>query len=179
MIGSERALIIDASTDMLLVMAGESTTGGKISVRVGVDRLRTAASPFLVKPRPPVDDVSAAGAPRFLPRSAAGNSAGPTRRISPCSSSWPTRAIQNPDEAIKSRAVSATELIANCTQANVWWKEGVVQPHIVATMSFSNWLKLPNPDRILFLARRRHPGGAPRSVHVDAAAAVVARARPS
>src|SRR6188472_1335038 len=51
LIGGVHSLIIDASPDVLVVMAGESTTGGTISVRVG-STTRTAASPFQVQPRP-------------------------------------------------------------------------------------------------------------------------------
>ena len=146
-IGVARALVIDASANELLVMAGESTTGGTLSVRVG-PTTQTAASPFQLKPRPAVDDVSAAGAPRFYHGPQPGTPQ-TNKANQPVLVLLAHASDQNPDEPPKSPAVLRNELIANCTEANRWWREASFNRTSWA-MSFSNWLKLPNPDSFYF-----------------------------
>jgi hypothetical protein len=146
-IGTERALVIEAVGDTLIVMVGEATTGGAVTVRVGTNST-TAAQSFRLLPRPAYDDISASGAPRFFhgPQNGTPQTNLPNQ---PVLVLLVHATDQNPDEPGKSRAALRSELIANCGQADRWWREASFN-RTSWKMSFSDWLALPGSDSFYF-----------------------------
>src|SRR5258708_23532076 len=68
-INGERALIIDAASGQLTVLAGEGTTTGLLTVTASSNSGCRSIEQFVVLPYPAAADAAAAGAPRFLHRS--------------------------------------------------------------------------------------------------------------
>jgi len=146
-IGAERAIVIDATSNMLTVLVGEATTTGALKVTVGSDS-GTAAEPFQVLPRPAFDDISAAGPPRFFhgPQSGTPQT---NNANQPVLVLFAHANDQKPDDPGKPRATLRNELIAKCGEANRWWREASFNRTSWA-MTFSDWLALPNSDNFYF-----------------------------
>ena len=108
----------------------------------------TAAGVFQVLPRPAFDDISLAGPPRFFHGPQKGTPKTNTSN-QPVLVLFAHAKDQNPDEPLKTAAVLRNELIAKCGEANRWWQQASFN-RTSWTMTFSNWLALPNPDNFYF-----------------------------
>jgi hypothetical protein len=146
-IGGERAIVIDATPALLTAMAGEATKTGAVTVAVA-GKTATASAVFQVLPRPAFDNIAVAGPPRFFhgPQKGTPKTNTPNQ---PVLVLFAHAKDQSPDEPMKTAAVLRNELIAKCGEANRWWQQASFN-RTSWTMTFSNWLTLPNPDNFYF-----------------------------
>ncbi len=146
-INGERALIIDAASGQLTVLAGEGTTTGLLTVTASSNSATTIEQ-FVVLPYPAAADAAAAGAPRFLhgPQSGTPQT---NKNDQPILVLLAHVFDQSPDDPDKPRNILRDELISRCDQANRWWKEASFG-RTSWKMSFSDWLALPQNDAFYF-----------------------------
>ena len=141
------AIIIESASDQLLVLAGEATTGGPLTVTVNSKTID--AGIFEVLPFPLLEDPTQAGAPRFFHGPMAGT---PQTNVA----NQPVLVLLTfPEDhdpgGVAASTAARNDLIDRCDQAAQYWDE-VSYGSTTWNMSFSNWLALPagRPRRFYF-----------------------------
>jgi hypothetical protein len=146
-IGTQRALVIDADTNRLVVLAGEHTTTASLRVTVGS---RTATSdPFAVLPQPSITDPSQAGPPRFFHGPQNGtpktNVANQKVLVIFC---YPSDADADPGTPADRSALRNTE-ITGFENARRYWNEASYGS-TTWDISYSDWVPLKKDRRTFF-----------------------------
>ncbi|HEY9216686.1 MAG TPA: IPT/TIG domain-containing protein, partial [Phenylobacterium sp.] len=144
-IGGVQALIIEAEANRLLVLAGETTASGAISVKVGAKS--SAAGQFEVLAYPDPADHTQPGAPRFFhgPQHGTPQTNVANQRVLVLFAFPP----DHDPGAPAARTVLRNAEIAGFDDARRFWNEASYGSTTWA-MTYSNWFALPQNRRAYF-----------------------------
>ena len=144
-IGTERALLLDASDTQIVALAGEGTATAALRVEVGADSFTSGA--FQVLPTPNAIDITLAGPPRFFhgpqPGTPHTNVQHQPVLVIPV---FPTD--QDPGDAATRAALRATE-IASYDNARLYWEQASFGS-TTWDMTYADWIALPQDWRFYF-----------------------------
>lgn len=145
LIGGAPALIIEASTKRLLVLAGKTTVTGAVTVQVGANK--ATGDPFTVLPEPAVEDPSKSGSPRFFSGPQHGTpQLGVKDQPVLVIPAFPTD--HNPGGPA-ARTALRNDLVNRVNQAGTYWREASF--HKTSwTFTTTDWVALPRDRRFYF-----------------------------
>ena len=145
MIGGDRALVLEASADRLLVMAGEETVSGPITVEVAGKLADGGEFRLLDWPQP--DDPTTRGAPRFFhgPQHGTPQTNRPNQRVITLLT-YPTD--HDPGGPV-ARANLRNDIIGRIDDARDYWDRASYGSTTWA-VDVTDWIPLPQPRRAYF-----------------------------
>ncbi|WP_438854361.1 IPT/TIG domain-containing protein [Agromyces sp. M3QZ16-3] len=149
MIGGDRALVLEASAERLLVMAGEQTQSGPITVEVA-GKLADGGE-FSVLDWPDPDDPTTHGAPRFFhgPQDGTPQTNRTNQRVMTIIT-YPTD--HDPGGAV-ARANLRTDIINRVDTARDYWNRASYGS-TTWSVDVTDWVPLPQPRRTYFWEQR-------------------------
>ncbi len=142
------ALVVEAAYDRLVVVAGEQTTSGKITITVGSGGMTAeSSSEFMILPYPSPNDLLQSGAPCFFHGPQKGTpQTGVANQPVLVLLTYPTD--HDPGSAAN-RSLLRNDLIARFDQARQYWNDASYGS-TTWNMTYADWLPLPRERRFYF-----------------------------